>query len=93
MMNNLSHTNASYFMCFQVVVPRSAFKAKGLLLSCIMDKNPCLVLEPKVLYRNAEDEIPSDKYFLPIGKADIVQKGAINFSIIIRSLTVTTICW
>ena len=37
----------------QVVVPRSPFQAKGLLLSCIEDKNPCIFFEPKILYRAA----------------------------------------
>ncbi|XP_008582236.1 PREDICTED: 2-oxoisovalerate dehydrogenase subunit beta, mitochondrial [Galeopterus variegatus] len=37
----------------KVVVPRSPFQAKGLLLSCIEDKNPCIFFEPKILYRAA----------------------------------------
>ncbi|MBV96716.1 2'-5'-oligoadenylate synthase 2, partial [Eschrichtius robustus] len=36
-----------------VVIPRSPFQAKGLLLSCIEDKNPCIFFEPKILYRAA----------------------------------------
>lgn len=32
----------------QVVVPRGPVQAKGLLLSCIRDKNPCIFFEPKV---------------------------------------------
>ncbi|KAJ7397097.1 2-oxoisovalerate dehydrogenase subunit beta, mitochondrial [Pitangus sulphuratus] len=37
----------------QVVIPRSPLQAKGLLLSCIEDKNPCIFFEPKILYRAA----------------------------------------
>lgn len=37
----------------QIVVPRSPVQAKGLLLSCIADKNPCIFFEPKILYRAA----------------------------------------
>lgn len=37
----------------QVVVPRGPVQAKGLLLSCIADKNPCIFFEPKILYRAA----------------------------------------
>lgn len=37
----------------QVVIPRGPVQAKGLLLSCIADKNPCIFFEPKILYRAA----------------------------------------
>ena len=35
----------------KVVIPRGPIQAKGLLLSCIRDKNPCVFFEPKILYR------------------------------------------
>lgn len=37
----------------QVVIPRGPVQAKGLLLSCIADQNPCIFFEPKILYRAA----------------------------------------
>lgn len=37
----------------QIVIPRSPVQAKGLLLSCIADQNPCIFFEPKILYRAA----------------------------------------
>lgn len=37
----------------QVVIPRGPVQAKGLLLSCIADMNPCIFFEPKILYRAA----------------------------------------
>ena len=60
---------------FQVVVPRGPVKAKGLLLSCIRDKNPCIFFEPKILYRSASEQVPKKDYELPIGKADILVPG------------------
>ncbi|CAF4476260.1 unnamed protein product, partial [Rotaria magnacalcarata] len=39
----------------KVVIPRSAIEAKGLLLSCIKDDNPCIFFEPKILYRSAKE--------------------------------------
>ena len=33
----------------KVVYPRDAVTAKGLLLACIRDRNPCIFLEPKIL--------------------------------------------
>ena len=59
----------------QVVVPRGPIKAKGLLLSCIRDKNPCIFFEPKILYRSASENVPVKDYELPIGKADVLVPG------------------
>ncbi|CAH0384024.1 unnamed protein product [Bemisia tabaci] len=60
----------------KIVIPRGPYKAKGLLLSCIRDKDPCLFFEPKILYRTAEEEVPVNDYTLPLGKADIVKAGS-----------------
>jgi 2-oxoisovalerate dehydrogenase E1 component beta subunit len=59
----------------KVVIPRGAIKAKGLLLSCIRANDPCIFLEPKILYRTAVEEVPTKDYELPIGKADILIEG------------------
>lgn len=59
----------------KVVIPRGPHKAKGLLLSCIQDPDPCLFLEPKVLYRAAVEDVPNDDYILPLGKADVLVEG------------------
>ncbi|XP_055920362.1 2-oxoisovalerate dehydrogenase subunit beta, mitochondrial [Eupeodes corollae] len=59
----------------KVVVPRGAAKAKGLLLACIKDKDPCIIFEPKTLYRAAVDDVPINDYTAPLGKADILRKG------------------
>ena len=59
----------------QVVIPRGPIMAKGLLLSCIRDKDPCLFLEPKVLYRSAVEQVPSKDYMLPLMKADVLHEG------------------
>ncbi|KAF5299150.1 hypothetical protein FQA39_LY02323 [Lamprigera yunnana] len=59
----------------KIAVPRGPIHAKGLLLSCIRDPDPCIVLEPKVLYRAAVEDVPTNDYSIPLGKADIVQEG------------------
>lgn len=59
----------------QIVVPRGPYQAKGLLLSCIRDDNPCLFFEPKALYRVATDEVPTGDYMLDLSKADVVKEG------------------
>ena len=61
-----SQSPESYFAHtpgLKIVIPRSPAKAKGLLLSCIRDKNPCIFFEPKILYRSAVEQashIPID---------------------------------
>ncbi|KAH7107669.1 pyruvate dehydrogenase [Auriculariales sp. MPI-PUGE-AT-0066] len=60
----------------KIVVPRSPIQAKGLLLAAIRDPNPVIVLEPKVLYRSAVEQVPVDDYTLPLGSAETLQRGA-----------------
>ncbi|XP_033242511.1 2-oxoisovalerate dehydrogenase subunit beta, mitochondrial-like [Drosophila miranda] len=59
----------------RVVVPRGPIKAKGLLLACIRDPNPCIVFEPKTLYRAAVEDVPTEYYTSELGQADILRNG------------------
>ncbi|XP_060648840.1 2-oxoisovalerate dehydrogenase subunit beta, mitochondrial [Drosophila nasuta] len=59
----------------RVVIPRGPIKAKGLLLACIRDPNPCIVFEPKTLYRAAVEEVPTASYASELDKADILREG------------------
>lgn len=59
-----------------VVMPRSPIQAKGLLLSAIRDRDPTVVLEPKILYRSSVEAVPSDDYTLPIGRAEVLKPGS-----------------
>lgn len=59
----------------KIVVPRGPYQAKGLLLSCIRDQNPCVFFEPKALYRVATDEVPTGDYMLDLSKADVIKEG------------------
>ncbi|VVC89389.1 unnamed protein product [Leptidea sinapis] len=59
----------------KVVIPRGPIAAKGLLLSCIQDRDPCIFLEPKILYRSATEQVPVDSYTLPLGKAQLLREG------------------
>ncbi|PIO59322.1 Transketolase, pyridine binding domain protein [Teladorsagia circumcincta] len=60
----------------QVVIPRGPIQAKGLLLSCIRDPNPCIFFEPKILYRIAAENVPTGDYTIPLGQAEIVLEGS-----------------
>lgn len=59
----------------KIVVPRGPIQAKGLLLSCIRDDNPCIFFEPKILYRASVEDVPVGDYMLPLGKAEIIKSG------------------
>lgn len=59
----------------KIVVPATAYDAKGLLLAAIEDPDPVLYLEPKRLYRAFREEVPEGHYTVPIGKARIAREG------------------
>lgn len=60
----------------RVVMPRSPSQAKGLLLASILNSNdPVIFMEPKILYRSAEEFVPRDAYTLPLDKAEVLKKG------------------
>lgn len=59
----------------KIVVPRGPIQAKGLLLSCIRDQNPCIFLEPKILYRLAVEQVPVKDYTIPLSKAEVLLEG------------------
>jgi len=59
----------------KVVYPSTPFDAKGLLLSCIFDEDPCIHLEPMALLRSLKGEVPIDDYRIPLGVAKIRRPG------------------
>jgi acetoin:2,6-dichlorophenolindophenol oxidoreductase subunit beta len=59
----------------KVVVPSTAADAKGLLLSCIFDDDPCVVIEMSALYFAVKDEVPLGDYRVPLGSARVVREG------------------
>lgn len=63
------------FLFFQVVIPRGPIQAKGLLLSCIKDRNPCIFFEPKILYRSSVEEVPVGSFEIPLSKAEVIVEG------------------
>jgi len=58
----------------KVVVPSSAYDAKGLLLSSIADDNPVIVIEHRWLY-DIKGSVPAKEYIIPIGKGLIRRPG------------------
>lgn len=73
-----SQSNEAWFFHtpgLKVVYPSTPYDAKGLLNAAIEDPNPVMYFEHKMLYRSLSEEVPTDYYTLPIGKARIVQEG------------------
>jgi len=60
----------------RVVVPATAYDAKGLLKSAIRDPNPVIYLENKYLYRRIKEEIPAEDYTVPFGQAVVRREGS-----------------
>lgn len=60
----------------KVVIPSTPYDAKGLLISAIEDDDPIIFMEPKRMYRAIKQEVPENKYTIPIGKAKIVSAGS-----------------
>ena len=59
----------------KVVYPSTAYDAKGLLKSAIRDNNPVLFFEHKFLYRRIKEDLPTEDYTVPIGKAAVRREG------------------
>ncbi|KAF2669803.1 transketolase [Microthyrium microscopicum] len=59
----------------RVVIPRSPFQAKGLLLAAIACNDPVIFMEPKILYRAAREEVPVEAYELPLSVAEVLKPG------------------
>ncbi|MBT0608690.1 alpha-ketoacid dehydrogenase subunit alpha/beta [Aequorivita echinoideorum] len=73
-----SQTNEAWFTHtpgLKVVYPAFPYDAKGLLASSIEDPNPVMFFEHKALYRSIRQDVPTDYYTLPLGKASIIREG------------------
>jgi 2-oxoisovalerate dehydrogenase E1 component beta subunit len=73
-----SQSNEMWFVHtpgLKVVVPSTAYDAKGLVKASIRDDNPVIFYEHKFLYRRIKDDVPDEDYTVPIGKAIVRRKG------------------
>jgi pyruvate dehydrogenase E1 component beta subunit len=59
----------------KVVMPSTAYDAKGLLKSAIRDDNPVLFVESQALY-NMRGPVPEEEYLEPLGKAAVRREGS-----------------
>jgi pyruvate dehydrogenase E1 component beta subunit len=58
----------------KVVMPATAYDAKGLLKTAIRDDNPVIVMEGETLYGTTW-EVPTEDYTIPLGLADVKRAG------------------
>lgn len=59
-----------------VICPSTPTDAKGLLAAALESDDPVIFLEPKVLYRAGREDVPTEHYTLPIGRARVREEGS-----------------
>ena len=73
-----SQSNEMWFVHtpgLKVVAPATAYDAKGLIKAAVRDPNPVIFFEHKYLYRRIKEEVPSEDYIVPLGKAAVRRQG------------------
>jgi pyruvate dehydrogenase E1 component beta subunit len=58
----------------KVMMPSTAYDAKGMLKTAIRDDNPVVFIEGETLYGTTW-EVPEQEYLIPFGKADVKKAG------------------
>ncbi len=69
------HATFAHIPGLKVVLPTTAYDAKGLLISAIRDENPVIFIEHRWLYWQ-EGNVPEEPYSIPIGEGNILRKGS-----------------
>ncbi len=59
----------------KVVIPSTPHDAKGLMIAALESEDPIWFMEPKRIYRAIKQEVETEKFSIPIGKAKVVQAG------------------
>ncbi|KAF0137681.1 MAG: pyruvate dehydrogenase E1 component subunit beta [Xanthobacteraceae bacterium] len=68
------HALIAHIPGVKVVLPSSAYEAKGLLKTAIRDDNPVVILHDKMMY-NEKAGVPEAEYLIPFGQANVVREG------------------
>jgi acetoin:2,6-dichlorophenolindophenol oxidoreductase subunit beta len=69
------HAWPSHVPGLKVVVPSTAYDAKGLFKAAIRDDNPVVIFEHKISYRKVKGPVPDEDYVIPLGVADVKREG------------------
>ncbi len=59
----------------KVVMPSTAYDAKGLLIASVYDGNPVIYIDDRWLY-NTRDMVPEGSYKVPLGKGVVRRQGS-----------------
>ncbi len=59
----------------KIVYPSTPTEAKGLLMSCIFDEDPCIQFESMMLTYALREEVPVGDYRIPLGVAKVKREG------------------
>lgn len=59
----------------KVVIPSTPHDAKGLMIAAIESNDPVVFMEPKRIYRAIKQEVSTEKFSIPIGKANVLTEG------------------
>lgn len=68
------HALVAHIPGLKVVLPSSAYEAKGLLKTAIRDDNPVVILHDKMMY-NEKAAVPEEEYLIPFGQAAVLRQG------------------
>lgn len=60
----------------KIVYPSTPTEAKGLLLSCIFDEDPCIQFESMMLTYALREQVPVGDYRIPLGVAKVKREGS-----------------
>lgn len=60
----------------KIVYPSTPTEAKGLLLSCIFDDDPCVQFESMMLTYALKEQVPVGDYRIPLGVAKVKREGS-----------------
>jgi pyruvate dehydrogenase E1 component beta subunit len=69
------HATFGHIPGLKVVMPATAYDAKGLMIAAIRDPNPVVFVDDRWLYR-IEDQVPQKPYEVPIGQGLIRREGS-----------------
>ncbi len=74
----------------KVVMPATAYDAKGLLIAALNDGNPVIYIDDRELYAQVDD-VPEEMYEVPLGKAAIRRTGT-DVTLVATSAMVKAVC-
>ena len=69
------HATFAHVPGLKVVMPSTAYDAKGLLVAAVRDPNPVVFVDDRWLY-GAEDAVPEELYEVPLGQGVVRQTGS-----------------